>query len=86
MLLLQVDGGGEKGFDHCFVIDGEFGTLRQAARVVDVSSNREMEVLMHLQSSNNFFFTKYFAHIVNRFGPISLAFNYTQGIFWMVKV
>ncbi len=33
------------GYDHNFVVDGEGGTLRPAARVVDPASGRVMEVL-----------------------------------------
>lgn len=33
------------GYDHCYVVRGEPGTLRPAARVVDPASGRVMEVL-----------------------------------------
>ena len=33
-----------KGYDHCYVVRGEFGQLRLAARVVDPESGRVMEV------------------------------------------
>ncbi len=33
------------GYDHCFVVDGEPGTLRAAATVVDPVSKRAMEVM-----------------------------------------
>jgi len=33
-----------KGYDHCYVIDGEPGTLRPTARVVDPETGRVMEV------------------------------------------
>ncbi|MGB7347475.1 MAG: aldose epimerase family protein [Pirellulaceae bacterium] len=33
-----------KGYDHCYVVDGEFGKLRPAARVVDPDSGRVMEL------------------------------------------
>lgn len=33
-----------KGYDHCFVVRGNPGTLRKAARVVDPNSGRTMEV------------------------------------------
>ena len=31
-----------KGYDHCYVVDGEFGKLRQAAQVIDPKSGRTM--------------------------------------------
>lgn len=34
-----------KGYDHCFVVNGQAGALRPAARVVDPKSGRVMEVL-----------------------------------------
>jgi len=34
-----------KGYDHCFIVDGEAGSLRPAARAVDPASGRVMEVL-----------------------------------------
>ena len=33
-----------KGYDHCYVVDGKFGTLRPAAKVVDPESGRVMEL------------------------------------------
>lgn len=39
----QIEFGG--GYDHNFVVDGEMGTLRLAARVTEESSGRGMEVL-----------------------------------------
>jgi aldose 1-epimerase len=33
-----------KGYDHCYVVRGKFGELREAARVVDPKSGRVMEV------------------------------------------
>jgi len=33
-----------KGYDHCFVVNGQPGTLRAAARAVDPASGRVMEV------------------------------------------
>jgi aldose 1-epimerase len=38
-----VNGGG--GYDHCYVVDGTFGELRPAAKVLDPKSGRVMEVL-----------------------------------------
>lgn len=37
-----VNGGG--GYDHCYVVDGEIGSLRPAARVVHPRTGRVMEV------------------------------------------
>ena len=37
-----------KGFDHNFVIDGDYGTLREAARVTEETSGRVMTVLTDL--------------------------------------
>ncbi|MEM9586736.1 MAG: aldose epimerase family protein [Planctomycetota bacterium] len=47
-----------KGYDHCFVVRGEPGTLRPAARVFDPDSGRAMEVLttqpgMQLYTANH---------------------------------
>ena len=47
-----------KGYDHCYVIRGEAGTLRPAARVVDPVSGRAMEVMttqpgMQLYTANH---------------------------------
>ena len=36
---------GTKGYDHCFIVNGEAGKLRLAARAVDPKSGRTMEVL-----------------------------------------
>ncbi len=33
-----------KGYDHCYLVDGEAGTLRPAARVIDPVSGRVLEV------------------------------------------
>ncbi len=33
-----------KGYDHCYVVAGEFGKLRPAARVVDPKSGRVLEI------------------------------------------
>ncbi|MEO1617629.1 MAG: aldose epimerase family protein, partial [Planctomycetota bacterium] len=33
-----------KGFDHCFVVRGDVGTLRPAAKVVDPASGRTLEI------------------------------------------
>ena len=33
-----------KGYDHCYVVRGEIGSLRGAARVFDPKSGRVMEV------------------------------------------
>lgn len=33
-----------KGYDHCYVVRGEIGTLRPAARVVDPKSGRVLEI------------------------------------------
>ncbi|HIF32967.1 MAG: aldose epimerase family protein [Pirellulaceae bacterium] len=41
--LSEVDGD-PLGYDHCFVVPGEIGQLRPAARVVDPQSGRVMEV------------------------------------------
>ncbi|MBI1348417.1 galactose-1-epimerase [bacterium] len=38
-----VNGAG--GYDHCYVVDGTYGELRPAAKVVDSASGRVMEVL-----------------------------------------
>lgn len=38
-----VNGNG--GYDHCYVVNGEFGTLRPAAKVVEPRSGRVMEIL-----------------------------------------
>ncbi len=35
---------GTKGYDHCYVVRGEPGTLRAAARVVDPKSGRVLEI------------------------------------------
>lgn len=35
---------GTKGYDHCYVVRGEAGTLRQAARVVDPATGRVLEI------------------------------------------
>ena len=42
----QLPGGGDDpgGFDHNFVIDGEVGAMRRAARVFDPDSGRAMEI------------------------------------------
>jgi len=37
-------GGDPAGYDHCYVVDDERGKLRPAAKVVDQSSGRVMEV------------------------------------------
>lgn len=37
-----VNGGG--GYDHCYVVNGEVGTLRPAAKIVDPASGRVMEI------------------------------------------
>lgn len=37
-----VNGGG--GYDHCYVIDGDAGTLRPAARIVHPASGRVLEI------------------------------------------
>jgi len=37
-----VNGNG--GYDHCYVVNGSFGTLRPAAKIVDPSSGRVMEI------------------------------------------
>jgi aldose 1-epimerase len=37
-----VNGNG--GYDHCYVVNGEFGTLRPAAKVVDPHSGRVLEI------------------------------------------
>lgn len=47
-----------KGYDHCYVIRGNAGTLRPAARVVDPKSGRVMEVMttqpgMQLYTANH---------------------------------
>jgi aldose 1-epimerase len=33
-----------RGYDHCYVVNGDFGVLRRAARVVEPGSGRVMEV------------------------------------------
>jgi aldose 1-epimerase len=40
----QVPGGPPKGYDHCYVINGQAGTLRPAARVTDPKSGRILEM------------------------------------------
>ena len=42
---LKVGAGNPGGYDHCYVVRGAPGTLRPAAKVVDPSSGRTMEVL-----------------------------------------
>lgn len=37
-----VNGGG--GYDHCYVVDGQAGKLRPAAKIVDPKSGRVMEI------------------------------------------
>src|SRR3712207_8798853 len=37
-------GGNPTGYDHCYVVNGERGKLRPAAKVVDEKSGRVMEV------------------------------------------
>lgn len=37
-------GGDPTGYDHCYVVNGERGKLRQAAKVVEEKSGRVMEV------------------------------------------
>jgi len=56
-----------KGYDHCFVIDGQAGQLRIAARVHEPSGGRTMEVWttqpgVQLYTGN---------HLSGRFGPHS---------------
>ena len=36
---------GSGGYDHCYVVDGEIGKLRSAAKIVDPKSGRVMEIL-----------------------------------------
>jgi aldose 1-epimerase len=40
---VQIERG--KGYDHNFVLDGEMGTLRTAAKVTEPKSGRVLEVL-----------------------------------------
>ncbi len=47
-----------QGYDHCYVVRGAAGTLRPAARIVDLNSGRVMEVLttqsgMQLYTANH---------------------------------
>ncbi|MCA9148538.1 MAG: galactose mutarotase [Planctomycetales bacterium] len=42
---IEAVGGDPGGYDHCYVVRGEAGKLRLAARVVDPKSGRVMEVL-----------------------------------------
>ncbi len=37
-------GGDPTGYDHCYVVNGQPGQLRPAAKVVDEASGRVMEV------------------------------------------
>jgi aldose 1-epimerase len=37
-------GGNPQGYDHCYVVNGEAGTLRPTAKVVEETSGRTMEV------------------------------------------
>lgn len=41
---LKQDPHTTKGYDHCYVINGEAGTLRLAAQVTDPASGRTMEI------------------------------------------
>ena len=41
----QVPGGPPKGYDHCYVVNGQAGTLRPAAKVTDPKSGRVLEML-----------------------------------------
>ncbi len=40
----QVPGGPPKGYDHCYVINGQAGTLRPAAKITDPKSGRILEM------------------------------------------
>jgi aldose 1-epimerase len=40
----QVPGGPPKGYDHCYVINGQAGTLRPAVKVTDPNSGRVLEM------------------------------------------
>lgn len=42
---LKQDPEGPRGYDHCYVVNGEPGELRLAARVKDPESGRVMEIL-----------------------------------------
>jgi len=58
-----------KGYDHCFVVDGEIGKLRPCAEVYDSSSGRSMKVST-TQPGVQFYTGKHLKNVIGKQGSV----------------
>jgi aldose 1-epimerase len=66
---LGANGSGGPGYDHCFVLDGEAGTLRPCAEAADPLSGRSMRVLA-TQTGVQFYTGNFLDGVVGKEGSI----------------